>query len=157
MTVIIVLTFKMINYVHCDSNNNQAAEAAPERAPLILNKDDDSSSLGSSYDSVSTDGNDIEEPLDLSQNGPDNSRWSEGYDPHHLCTICLDAAKDCFFLPCGHCATCFTCGTRCVLPDALLIFRILLSLHTFPWYLDTDLYSTPVDIDFPLLCYPVGS
>ncbi|CAA6675719.1 unnamed protein product [Spirodela intermedia] len=76
-------------------------------------KDDDTASLGSSYDSVSNDENDIEESL-LSQNRPDSLRWSEGYDPHHLCTICLDAAKDCFFLPCGHCATCFACGTRVV-------------------------------------------
>ncbi|CAA7406431.1 unnamed protein product [Spirodela intermedia] len=113
MTVVIVLAFKMINYLHCNSNNNQAAEASPERAPLLLSKDDDTASLGSSYDSVSNDENDIEESL-LSQNRPDSLRWSEGYDPHHLCTICLDAAKDCFFLPCGHCATCFACGTRVV-------------------------------------------
>ncbi|XP_024361309.1 E3 ubiquitin-protein ligase APD2 [Physcomitrium patens] len=31
---------------------------------------------------------------------------------HHLCNICLDAPKDCFFDPCGHRCTCFTCGQR---------------------------------------------
>ncbi|XP_002967442.2 uncharacterized protein LOC9635757 [Selaginella moellendorffii] len=29
-----------------------------------------------------------------------------------LCAICLDAPKDSFFDPCGHCATCYACGER---------------------------------------------
>lgn len=33
-------------------------------------------------------------------------------DEHRLCTICLDATKDCFFDPCGHSCTCYTCGQR---------------------------------------------
>ncbi|XP_073005427.1 E3 ubiquitin-protein ligase APD2-like isoform X1 [Typha latifolia] len=31
-----------------------------------------------------------------------------------ICVICYDARRDCFFTPCGHCATCFTCGLRIV-------------------------------------------
>jgi len=31
-----------------------------------------------------------------------------------LCTICLDAPKDCFFDPCGHRCTCYGCGQRSV-------------------------------------------
>jgi hypothetical protein len=30
----------------------------------------------------------------------------------HLCTVCLDAPKDSFFDPCGHCCTCYSCGMR---------------------------------------------
>ncbi len=29
-----------------------------------------------------------------------------------LCTVCLDAPKDSFFDPCGHCCTCYSCGMR---------------------------------------------
>lgn len=29
-----------------------------------------------------------------------------------LCSICLDAPKDSFLDPCGHCCTCYTCGKR---------------------------------------------
>lgn len=29
-----------------------------------------------------------------------------------LCSVCLDAPKDSFFVPCGHRATCYTCGLR---------------------------------------------
>lgn len=29
-----------------------------------------------------------------------------------LCSVCLDAPKDSFFVPCGHRATCFSCGLR---------------------------------------------
>lgn len=33
-------------------------------------------------------------------------------DDQQLCTICLDAPKDCFFDPCGHRCTCYSCGRR---------------------------------------------
>lgn len=29
-----------------------------------------------------------------------------------LCSICLDAPKNSFLDPCGHCCTCYTCGKR---------------------------------------------
>ena len=35
-------------------------------------------------------------------------------DDQQLCTICLDAPKDCFFDPCGHRCTCYSCGRRLV-------------------------------------------
>ena len=37
-------------------------------------------------------------------------------DDQQLCTICLDAPKDCFFDPCGHRCTCYSCGRRSVSP-----------------------------------------
>ncbi|XP_057844816.1 E3 ubiquitin-protein ligase APD2 [Cryptomeria japonica] len=30
----------------------------------------------------------------------------------NLCTICFEDRKNCFFQPCGHCATCYNCGLR---------------------------------------------
>ncbi|KAG7643526.1 hypothetical protein ISN44_As02g033260 [Arabidopsis suecica] len=29
-----------------------------------------------------------------------------------LCAICFDAPRDCCFLPCGHCVSCYQCGTK---------------------------------------------
>ena len=32
-----------------------------------------------------------------------------------LCVICYDEQRDCFFVPCGHCATCYVCAQRYVI------------------------------------------
>uniref|UniRef100_A0A1D1Y404 E3 ubiquitin-protein ligase rififylin n=1 Tax=Anthurium amnicola TaxID=1678845 RepID=A0A1D1Y404_9ARAE len=116
MTVMILLALKVINYLRANSGDPTHSQVAPEatyeRTPLLSNEDDDHSSLGSSYDSISNDENDIEEQLEVAPNEPKPVIGSEGSDTQHLCTVCCDAPKDCFFLPCGHCATCFTCGTR---------------------------------------------
>ncbi|XP_077214884.1 E3 ubiquitin-protein ligase APD2-like [Tasmannia lanceolata] len=31
-----------------------------------------------------------------------------------ICAICYDERRNCFFIPCGHCATCYTCAQRIV-------------------------------------------
>jgi len=99
-----------------DTLENQLRNVGPERAPLLPQKDDDLSSLGSSYDSGSQSG---EEYQDLLEEGPCDGRpGGEGgkkYQPRQLCVICYDAPKDCFFIPCGHCASCFDCGVRYML------------------------------------------
>lgn len=35
----------------------------------------------------------------------------ELYD-EKLCIICYDEQRNCFFVPCGHCATCYDCAQR---------------------------------------------
>lgn len=84
-----------------DTAENQSGDLGPERAPLLSQKDDEVSSLGSSYDSGSQNDEETQEDLE------------EGC--RRLCVICFDAPKDCFFIPCGHCASCFTCGIRYIL------------------------------------------
>ncbi|XP_057428038.1 E3 ubiquitin-protein ligase APD1-like isoform X2 [Lotus japonicus] len=37
----------------------------------------------------------------------------ELYD-EKLCVICYDEQRNCFFVPCGHCATCYDCAQRIV-------------------------------------------
>ncbi|XP_044482212.1 protein SMAX1-LIKE 6-like isoform X4 [Mangifera indica] len=116
MTILILLAFRFLNVFQSTSGNGtgiQAGDMTSERAPLLSNKDDDLSSWGSSYDSVSHDDEDLDEWLavkalkgNLSYEGENNS------NPGRLCVICCDSPRDCFFLPCGHCAACFTCGTR---------------------------------------------
>jgi Zinc finger, C3HC4 type (RING finger) len=29
-----------------------------------------------------------------------------------ICVICYEGPRDCFFIPCGHSVTCFSCGQR---------------------------------------------
>ncbi|KAL9260174.1 E3 ubiquitin-protein ligase APD2-like protein [Drosera capensis] len=78
--------------------------------PLLSPKDDDLSSWGSSYDSASHDDDDLEEQI---QDGkPQKEGDQSNINPRRLCVICYDAPRDCFFLPCGHCAACFACGSK---------------------------------------------
>ncbi|CAM0954506.1 unnamed protein product [Alopecurus aequalis] len=73
-------------------------------ASLLENKEDEES-LGSSYDSVSSDGD------------HDAEAGGDEEEERRLCVVCCDARRDCFFLPCGHSATCHPCGTRIVEGD----------------------------------------
>ncbi|TYI89061.1 hypothetical protein E1A91_D03G027800v1 [Gossypium mustelinum] len=39
---------------------------------------------------------------------------SSGEDLYNarICVICYDEQRNCFFVPCGHCATCYECALR---------------------------------------------
>ncbi|KAL6133070.1 hypothetical protein ACLB2K_065307 [Fragaria x ananassa] len=109
MTILMLLAFNFLNKFRCNNEDGirvQHTEFRPERAPLLSYKDDDQSSWGSSYDSASNDEGDLE---DLMTAG---SLDGESNNTRRLCAICFDAPRDCFFLPCGHCAACFDCATR---------------------------------------------
>ncbi|XP_047342628.1 E3 ubiquitin-protein ligase APD2-like [Impatiens glandulifera] len=41
-----------------------------------------------------------------------SSSSSEDLYDGKICVICYDMARDCFFVPCGHCATCYECAKR---------------------------------------------
>ncbi|XP_065846926.1 E3 ubiquitin-protein ligase APD2-like [Euphorbia lathyris] len=43
--------------------------------------------------------------------GSSSSSSEELYDAK-LCVICYDEQRNCFFVPCGHCATCYDCAQR---------------------------------------------
>lgn len=45
------------------------------------------------------------------QSGPSDSSSEDLYDGK-ICVICYDEQRNCFFVPCGHCATCFDCAQR---------------------------------------------
>uniref|UniRef100_A0A0E0L4S2 RING-type domain-containing protein n=1 Tax=Oryza punctata TaxID=4537 RepID=A0A0E0L4S2_ORYPU len=87
-----------------------SSSAAETRASLLssaaASKEEDDASLGSSYDSVSHDG-DGEDDDDVEERS-----GGGGGEGRHLCVVCCDARRDCFFLPCGHSGTCHACGTR---------------------------------------------
>ncbi|KAH9623993.1 hypothetical protein KSS87_020710 [Heliosperma pusillum] len=97
-----------------DGDNGEilSADTGPERAPLLSHKDEDLSSLGSSYDSGSQNDDEAQEYLEdgLLEGRPAGESGKKYHS--RQCVICFDASKDCFFIPCGHCASCFACGTR---------------------------------------------
>ncbi|KAL1193642.1 E3 ubiquitin-protein ligase APD1 [Cardamine amara subsp. amara] len=80
------------------------SERLQPRTQLLANKDDDSSSTGSCNESFADDDADLEEFIG---NEGEASKSNRG-----LCAICCDAPRDCFFLPCGHCVSCYQCGTK---------------------------------------------
>ncbi|KAL5580743.1 hypothetical protein UlMin_013185 [Ulmus minor] len=118
MSVIILLAFRFCNmFLNRGEHRIQfePQEGASERAPLLLSKDDDVSSWGSSYDSVSNDEEDLEgwQVVSSSEGRPMNEGEStSNNNPGRNCVICFNSPRDCFFLPCGHCAACVTCGKR---------------------------------------------
>lgn len=90
----------------------QSGRTAPESAPLLSQKDDDLSSCGS-LDSMSHDDEELNDTV-ATFSGKQPKEGDGPKDHRRLCILCSDAFRDCFFLPCGHCAACFTCGTRLV-------------------------------------------
>lgn len=89
----------------------QSEELPPERTPLITQKDGDDSSCGSSYVSLSQGEEDDDDRFLPGSPRGEGTENSETYQ-RRLCVICFDDPRDSFFLPCGHCAACFTCGMR---------------------------------------------
>lgn len=48
-----------------------------------------------------------------SSSSSSNKISAELYDGK-ICVICYDEERNCFFVPCGHCATCYICARRWV-------------------------------------------
>ncbi|XVE55812.1 hypothetical protein DITRI_Ditri03aG0187100 [Diplodiscus trichospermus] len=46
-----------------------------------------------------------------------SSSSSEDLYDAKLCVICYDDQRNCFFVPCGHCATCYDCAQRIIEED----------------------------------------
>ncbi|KAI4369182.1 hypothetical protein MLD38_017659 [Melastoma candidum] len=118
MTVLMLLAFNFLNKFRCGREDNLEMphiRMEPERAPLLMPKDEDLSSWGSFHDSSSQDEEDIEEML--AAQAPEGKLLKDGENSNNtrrLCGICFDAPRDCFFLPCGHCVACLECGLRIV-------------------------------------------
>lgn len=126
MTVIILLAMRICNtfqIIRGDEPGFQAGDMVSERAPLLSRKDDDLLSWGSSYDSLSHDEEEVDDWLAVASidGKPLKEEGEANSNLRRLCVMCFDAPRDSFFLPCGHCAACFTCGTRFVIPSRLLV------------------------------------
>ncbi|XWS59964.1 hypothetical protein CRYUN_Cryun08bG0167400 [Craigia yunnanensis] len=115
MTAVMLVGFNFLNkfqFSREDETSVPYGDIASTRAPLLSRKDDDITSWGSSYDSVSSDEADLEDFLAVSVEGTSTRDGENSNNTRRLCAICFDAPRDCFFLPCGHCVACYACGTR---------------------------------------------
>ena len=87
----------------CDSETETPIEPTTvhevtETHPLLPEKP-----IGSTYGTV---GHEEDE-----DSGGSSSSSEDLYDDK-LCVICYDDQRNCFFVPCGHCATCYDCALR---------------------------------------------
>lgn len=73
------------------------------RSPLLANTNADGPSIDSCNESLANDDADLDE-----FNGNEGEARNS---IRRLCAICYDAPVDCFFIPCGHCVSCYQCGT----------------------------------------------
>ncbi|KAI4382435.1 hypothetical protein MLD38_008401 [Melastoma candidum] len=109
ITLILLGAFRFCNVLrsgNSTTSQGEVTEEETERSPLLMPKDEEVLSLGSSYESVSQDECDMEEGEGGVADGEMDSI------PRRQCIICYNAPRDCFFLPCGHSAACFDCGSR---------------------------------------------
>ncbi|KAJ6424827.1 hypothetical protein OIU84_025571 [Salix udensis] len=96
MTALLLLALRLCNWCRPSGRDGyQAGGIQSERTPLISQKDDDSSSWGSSYDSNSHEEEDLENWLAV--NCLEGKSVAEGENLRRLCVICFDALRDCFF------------------------------------------------------------
>ncbi|KAL5550432.1 hypothetical protein UlMin_000608 [Ulmus minor] len=122
LTVVMLSFFHVLNKFQCsrDEARSPYEPIRSDREPLLSHKDDDLSSWGSSYDSVSHDEEDLEDFLVIgSLEGKALGDGENSNNTRRLCAICFDAPRDCFFLPCGHCVSCFACGSRIAEADCI--------------------------------------
>ncbi|KAM1695079.1 hypothetical protein ACFXTN_026759 [Malus domestica] len=115
MTPLLLMAFIFYNKFQNSSEDTtgfQAEEGQSVQTPLLSPKDDDTLSWGSSYEFISNNEEDLDECLAVSSLEGSLSNEGDSDNTGRLCVICFDGPRDCFFLPCGHCAACFTCGTR---------------------------------------------
>ncbi|KAJ6366796.1 hypothetical protein OIU77_003221 [Salix suchowensis] len=47
-----------------------------------------------------------------SSSSSDKNSCSEELYDRTVCVICYDEERNCFYVPCGHCATCYVCAQR---------------------------------------------
>ncbi|KAL0862485.1 hypothetical protein Bca101_041603 [Brassica carinata] len=100
----VMLAIKLNKWLQHYAKEIYAMDDDSSTISLLVNKDDDVSSMCSWTESFTASDADRE---DFSGNESEAS-----YGNRTRCAICFDTHRDCFFLPCGHCFTCYQCGTK---------------------------------------------
>ncbi|CAI9774803.1 unnamed protein product [Fraxinus pennsylvanica] len=117
MNILVLLVHHILNRLPCTGQDERRDEfgsiVSQRMPPLLLQKDEDLPSLGSSYDSISEDEQYAEDGRSgISRDAKQDIDREFGSNVQCLCVICFDAPGECFFLPCEHCVACFACVTR---------------------------------------------
>ncbi|XP_022772226.1 uncharacterized protein LOC111314876 isoform X2 [Durio zibethinus] len=107
----IIIVLLLLKYLGaCDSETTVADTASreipwrTETDPILPEKP-----VGLTYGTTAEEDDDAE-------TGSSSSSSEDLYDAK-LCVICYDDQRNCFFVPCGHCATCFDCAQRIMEED----------------------------------------
>lgn len=104
VVIMIVVSVMMKLMKDCDDIGEVTAT---ETNPLIPKEEETTTSL--------TYGTCDEQDLESGNgNGNGSCSWSEDLYDAKICVICYDHSRDCFFVPCGHCATCYACAQRMI-------------------------------------------
>lgn len=97
---IIIIVFLLLKYLGaCDAENTVVetpVRQVSETEPLVPEK-----SIRFTYGTNEEDDGE----------GSSTCSSEDLYDAK-LCVICYDDQRNCFFIPCGHCATCYDCAQR---------------------------------------------
>lgn len=97
---IIIIIFLVLKYLGaCDGEDSlvdSATREVSETDPIIPEK-----TVQHTYGTNEED----------DDSGSSSSSSEDLYDAK-LCVICYDDQRNCFFVPCGHCATCYDCAQR---------------------------------------------
>lgn len=110
LAFILIFVLIIVRYMTYSEEGNEVEIRATETDQLLpskalsllfsygtCNKDLESGNCSSSSSSSSSDGK--------------NGSSEELYDGK-ICVICYDEERNCFYVPCGHCATCYVCAQR---------------------------------------------
>lgn len=117
VTLIVLLINHILNIFRSTQDNGigPSGLGGSERTPLLIQKDENPSSQGSSFASDSEDEANLENvQAGDTENGKPVRDDEYNSNIRRLCAICFDDPRDCFFIPCGHCVACFGCATRIV-------------------------------------------
>jgi hypothetical protein len=102
VVLVVYCIFKVMGHLDRPVEETEIVEET-ERAPLLPPKE--SGSQSSTYGTLEQD-----------QESGLSSSAEDLYDGK-ICIICYDEPRNCFFIPCGHCATCYTCAQRIELDE----------------------------------------
>ncbi|CAI8606264.1 unnamed protein product [Vicia faba] len=106
--IVIFLILKCLGDGDGDNNNVVAQQEVTETEPLV-----------SAQTNIVTYGtNKFHEKEECDSESDVSSSSSEELYNEKLCIICYDEQRNCFFVPCGHCATCYDCAQRIVNGDS---------------------------------------
>lgn len=100
--IVIFLILKCLGGGDGDNDNVVAAQEVTETEPLV----------GAQTNIMTYGTNKFHEKEDLESESDALSSSSEELYNEKLCIICYDEQRNCFFVPCGHCATCYDCAQR---------------------------------------------
>lgn len=101
VVIMIVVSLLMKLMKDCDDEAAIGQVTATETNPLIPKEETTSLTYGT------CDEQDLE-----SANCSSSSSSSEDLYDAKICVICYDHSRNCFFVPCGHCVTCYACAQR---------------------------------------------